>query len=161
MISILIKQYLELYNDKNQLLVLGPVIKDLRTGNLSRFLVKKKWNFQNEIFHSGFDLVIPCDFLITSGTFLDIKIFDVVGMFDENLFIDHIDTEFCIRLKNHSINIYGSCKAILNHNLGDDVIEIWFGRWREVHKHSVLPNYYMSRNTIYLILRMTQLQKVA
>ena len=66
-------------------------------------------------------------------------------------FIDHIDTEWCLRVKLYKYKIYENRDVLIEHNLGDDVKNVWFLRWRNVHIHRPLRNYYMFRNTFLLI----------
>ena len=106
---------------------------------------------------------IPCqpgcaqldvDFLISSGTLVRVDTFEEIGGMDEALFIDHVDTEWCLRAKAAGYALFGVCNARLIHSLGDEVVAVWVGRKREVFVHSPLRDYISMRvcNTL-LILR--------
>ena len=138
----------------NKLNMVGPVSQDMRTGRKSFFLVKKSLGFKNQFCQDINTDVILCNFLISSGSIIPIKIFQKIGNFRDDFFIDHVDTEFCIRMKNAGFKIYGTCSTKIYHNLGDRIQKIWMGRWREVSIHSPLRNYYISRNTFYMIFYM-------
>lgn len=131
--------------------IIGPVSQDMRTGRKSFFLVKSLLGFKNQFCTDENRGIIQCNFLISSGTLIPIKVFKKIGTFRSDFFIDLVDTEFCIRATNAGINIYGVCETILYHNLGDSIKKIWFGRWREISIHSHIRNYYMSRNSIFMI----------
>ena len=65
-------------------------------------------------------------------------------------FIDHIDSEWCLRTRSQGWILLGVPDAVLHHRLGDKVSRIWFLRWRQVAHHSALRDYYMFRNSILL-----------
>ncbi|HUX82748.1 MAG TPA: glycosyltransferase family 2 protein [Halothiobacillus sp.] len=98
----------------------------------------------------------PClstDFLITSGSLIPIQVLDDVGPMDESLFIDHVDTEWCLRAKSKGYALLGDCEALLEHDLGEYRKRIWFGRWRDVPVHKAFRYYYIFRNSILLYRR--------
>jgi rhamnosyltransferase len=129
----------------------GPLIVDKRTGTAGRFVRARKWWVGREACKSGC-AELEVDFLISSGTLCRFDAFRDIGEMNEGLFIDHVDTDWCLRAVALDYRLFGACDARLVHSLGDDVVEIWAGRWREVFVHSPLRDYYMCRNTV-LILR--------
>ena len=88
--------------------------------------------------------------LISSGTLIDLKVFQEVGGMRSNYFIDHVDTEWCFRVKTKGFLLLGVPDAIMKHTLGDKVRNIWFFGWRPVAHHSPLRDYYMFRNTLLM-----------
>lgn len=90
------------------------------------------------------------DFLISSGSLIAIQALDQVGGMDDELFIDHIDTEWCFRAQSKGFALYGVCDAIMQHSLGDKQIRFWWGRWRNISFHQPFRYYYMFRNSILL-----------
>jgi rhamnosyltransferase len=96
---------------------------------------------------------VPTDFLLSSGTMMSLKALDEVGPMDESLFIDNVDTEWCLRARAQGYRLYGVCNAILQHSLGESAIRMWFGRWRYVHSHRPFRYYYIFRNTLSLMRR--------
>lgn len=55
---------------------------------------------------------------ITSGSLLNLKVFDAVGGYDERLFVDWVDFEFCDNLRVHGYEIVRVNDATLLHELG-------------------------------------------
>ena len=96
---------------------------------------------------------LPVDFLISSGSLISIDTLEKVGMMDEGLFIDHVDTEWFLRARAAGYQAFGACDAIMEHSLGIGSMAVWFGRWRHVPKHSPLRHYYIFRNSILLYKR--------
>ncbi|MBN3789899.1 glycosyltransferase family 2 protein [Burkholderia sp. Ac-20353] len=130
----------------------GPVSVDRRTGTHARFIVAGRfWLNRVPVADDG-DAALRVDFLIASGTLVRGDVFDAVGGMDERLFIDHVDTEWCLRAVHRRYALFAVREAFLEHSLGDEVIPIWLGRRREVFVHSPVRDYYMCRNTL-LVLR--------
>lgn len=95
------------------------------------------------------DFVHP-DFLISSGSLIPIQALDQIGGMDEELFIDHIDTEWCFRAQSKGYEVFGVCRAVMSHALGDRQVRIWWGRWRTIAFHQPFRYYYMFRNSVLL-----------
>lgn len=133
----------------------GPAIVDNRTGTTGRFVSSSNFFVRRIPCQSGCD-ELDVDFLISSGTLVRVDTFAAIGGMDEALFIDHVDTEWCLRAKAAGYALFGVCGARLVHSLGDEVVAVWFGRKREVFVHSPLRDYYMCRNTL-LILRTARM----
>ncbi len=128
---------------------LGPRCRDPRTGHISRF-VRYRW-FRNA--HTGGDLenhIVPADFLISSGSFYDTRVFAEVGLFDENLFIDHVDTEWFHRARKKGFQCFGLWNVVLDHRLGEGRVRLWLLRWRSQPLHRPFRLYYIVRNSLLL-----------
>ena len=93
---------------------------------------------------------IEIDECITSGSLLNIKAWNKIGGFDENLFIDGVDFDICYRLKKNGYKILCIQSVVLLHELGH--IEYHrFLFWRVLVKnHSAFRKYYIARNIIYI-----------
>lgn len=86
---------------------------------------------------------------ITSGNLLRAEVFDKIGFFDESLFIDLVDTDFCMRLNEKNIKMIKVRDAILYHSLGESQsVKSIFGKFN-TSNHSALRRYYMTRNRFY------------
>jgi rhamnosyltransferase len=93
---------------------------------------------------------IDCDMLIASGTLIPMAALELVGDMAEHLFIDKVDTEWCLRARAGGLRLVGAPRALLHHRLGDSAVRIWFGRWRELRLHKPFRYYYMVRNGLLL-----------
>lgn len=85
---------------------------------------------------------------ITSGTIYPTYLFKENIYFNEKMFIDAVDFEFCYRLKKkYSKKTIIITNIILQHELGyhDDTI---FSRW--VSSYSAFRTYYLIRNQLYI-----------
>jgi rhamnosyltransferase len=92
------------------------------------------------------------DYAITSGNLVRMDVFDKIGTYDEEFFIDCIDFDFSLRVRRAGLSIVRVGAARMQHALGDKACTIpVIGR---VHTfHSPLRRYYMYRNGLYLTSR--------
>jgi rhamnosyltransferase len=94
----------------------------------------------------------PVDFAITSGNLIRMDVFDSVGGFDEELFIDGVDLDFSLRVRHAGKQIVRVEDAILYHELGQrQVTRGWLSKFYMAHPP--LRRYYMYRNHLYIMQR--------
>ncbi|RDK03075.1 glycosyltransferase family 2 protein [Paraburkholderia lacunae] len=94
-----------------------------------------------------------CAFLISSGCVISRAAYARLGRFDEGLFIDHVDTEYCLRALLRNVPLYVVPSLILLHRIGT----------RRRHKlgsielttmnHPGFRRYYSARNAMQLALQ--------
>lgn len=86
---------------------------------------------------------------ITSASFVNIAACYKVGGFDEAMFIDGVDYEYCYRLKMNGYKIIRTGKVTLDHELGDMKVKSFLWKKVSVENHNAFRVYYISRNYIY------------
>ena len=129
----------------------GPQFRDARSGQLAPF-VKIGFPF-NEKLQGGPGQVVEADFLITSGTLVDLRDFIASGGLDDGIFIDNVDLEWSFRMRHHGGRLYGVCDAHMRHAIGERLA--WRGLKRSgVILHSPLRLYYIMRNRVLLYRRV-------
>ena len=94
--------------------------------------------------------LIRADMLISSGTLFAREALEAVGLMDEGLFIDHLDTEWFLRAGARGWQSFGVCDALMDHGLGDRTVRVWLGRWRYLPVHKPFRYYYVYRNSLLL-----------
>jgi rhamnosyltransferase len=94
--------------------------------------------------------VVACDFLITSGQLVPRAAIEEVGLMDEPLFVDHVDTEWCFRARSKGYRCFGVRDAVMEHELGTRRRRTWLGRWRQVPMHAPFRYYFIARNSVAL-----------
>jgi rhamnosyltransferase len=105
------------------------------------------------------DSCIEADFLISSGSLIALSAIDDIGLMDEGLFIDHVDTEWFLRAKSKGYQAFGVCGAVMQHGLGEQTHQVSLptargrGRQRNVPQHKPFRYYYIFRNSIVLYKR--------
>lgn len=90
------------------------------------------------------------EIVMTSGNFLNLHLVQKVGKFNENLFIDSVDTEYCLRIYNKGYKIKRIPSVVLNHNLGDIKRYKVLGINFTPTNHNYLRRYYIIRNRFYI-----------
>jgi len=93
-------------------------------------------------------------FTFTSGNLLNLKAFRAAGPFDNTLFIDHVDHEYCLRLRTHGYRIVTATRIQLVHALGYVTEVKILGRTLlRFVSHSPVRTYYMIRNGLVVARR--------
>lgn len=90
--------------------------------------------------------------LITSGSILNLDLFKSIGKFDEKLFIDYVDHEYCYRAITKGYEIVKFNNIFLQHSVGEAVQKRSFGTLKYTQRslHSAVRIYYMVRNYYYV-----------
>lgn len=90
---------------------------------------------------------------MTSGSLTSLRAYTDVGGFDNNLFIAHIDIDFCFRLKQNNWKILMIGSSIIKQRFGNSKpVRIL---WKKVHPSFAAPvrTYYLFRNQKYLEMK--------
>ena len=128
----------------NKPMVVSPVFFDKKDGfrfpsyRLNRFgLLKSMVSTFDESFYD-------VDVIISSGSAATKETFDIVGLMNEDYFIDFVDTEWSLRCRAKGIPIKVVPSAIMKHSIGDKSIDLKIMR---IFIHSPLRSYYKVRNS--------------
>ena len=130
----------------------GPRFLNPENGELSYFTHFGRFSMR-QIKCDSQNGIVLADFLISSGSYISIKALDEIGCMDETLFIDYVDTEWCLRARSEGWLVYGVCNAIMEHSLGERRRRFWLLRWRNIAQHSPFRYYYIFRNSLILSRR--------
>ena len=87
---------------------------------------------------------------ITSGNLVKTEVFSNVGFFEEKLFIDYVDHEFCLRLRMNRYKMIQVENAYLLHKLGNSQKKKVLFKEVNFTNHSYTRRYYITRNRIYV-----------
>ena len=134
--------------NSNNIAIVAPASYDSVTGKeYPSHMIRENGRFV-DVYTCMQQNVIPVDVAISSGTFVKRYVFEKVGLFNESLFIDFVDIEWCIRCKNngYSINIVPSAKMF--HSIGEKTKKIWMFT---IDVHSPYRTYYKVRNAFLLL----------
>lgn len=103
-------------------------------------------NVERKLNTVGISYINKC---ITSGALVKVRAWNECGYYDEKMFIDGVDFEFCDRLTRHGYKIIRINNIVLMHEIGNSCIR-HFLFWNVLVKnHSAFRKYYIARNTIY------------
>jgi rhamnosyltransferase len=89
--------------------------------------------------------------VITSGNLIKIDVFNEFIKYEEKLFIDSVDFDFCLKLRINGYKIIRCYNASLTHELGEVKFRKIFDIKMHYHVHSYTRKYYIMRNNIYIL----------
>ena len=87
-------------------------------------------------------------FVITSGALLNLTVFDALGGYREDLFIDYVDTDYCLRAGRAGYRVAVSADATLFHHRGERRRVKRWGRTFRPTFYSPTRYYYLARNGV-------------
>ncbi len=128
--------------------LVGPAYEDARLGGVAPF-VRFGYLTLRRIQPEGVQ-PIDVDFLITSGSCVNLDVWRDIGPMDDALFIDFVDLEWCVRARSKGYSVLGAPALRLTHELGGEPVR-FFGR--SYPGHGPVRHYYLFRNAIALIRR--------
>jgi rhamnosyltransferase len=145
MVGLLFDAYRNISATGQRVGAVGPQQVDARTGMQAAFIAPIGWSRRRIIPITGKSAEV--DHLITSGCLVPLKTWKKVGPFLDDLFVDYVDIEWCLRMRHAGLRLFGVGGAILRHALGEE-IKNWCGL--EIPRHSPQRQYFMMRNCVYL-----------
>jgi rhamnosyltransferase len=96
---------------------------------------------------------------MTSGNLLNLKAYQVAGAFEEKLFMDFVDYEYCLRLRKNTYTIIQDNKVKLKHSLGNFHIRHFLGKKLGISNHNYQRRYYMTRNSLLVSTKHYKMDK--
>ena len=110
---------------------------------------KEKSNVKNKSFFR--DRLKKLSKCIQSGAIFSVRIGNKVKGFNEDFYIDAVDTEYCYKCNKKGYVLYQYDKGILIHRLGNK-IDNFRTKWLpfSLRQHNALRRYYIVRNNLYL-----------
>ena len=142
----LYSSYSKLSRDK-KIAAIGPIFEDSRFGFMYPQIKLNKFGVRERITPKYGSGPLLLSFIISSGMFTSVSVLDDIGTMNEDFFIDHVDTEWCLRALGHGYEIYADTNVCMKHTIGDNNIK--FLVWK-LPVHSALRRYYRMRNMYYL-----------
>lgn len=140
-------EYQRLEKSVNSPIILGPTFFH-RTKQFEYPIIKfNKLGFRKKIYVSNYQEAVEASCIISSGMCVRKNVLSSVGEMDSSLFIDYVDTEWCLRAVSKGVKIFVSPYIVMEHEIGNDNIK--FFRWR-VPVHSATRRYYRIRNSFIL-----------
>ncbi len=91
--------------------------------------------------------------LMTSGSFLKSFVFADCGRFDQSIFMDYVDHEFCLRLRQHGFRVIQASRAVLAHRLGSPTSHRILWKRFVVTNYSPSRHYFNARNRLIVYRR--------
>lgn len=89
--------------------------------------------------------------VITAGSLISVEAFERIGGFRDNLFVDGVDEDFCLRLRRSGYHVLRTNDYGITQPIGSQTCHRFLWRTVGVSNHSPLRHYYMTRNRFALI----------
>jgi rhamnosyltransferase len=99
------------------------------------------------------DPVVNDDGGTAEGQLVKTSIFPIVGYWNELLFIDYVDGEFCCRVQMHGFKTLLVPKAVVATRYGQPILRKFLWKTANVPNYKPYRYYFMCRNSIYLYIR--------
>ena len=87
--------------------------------------------------------------VMTSGNIISLEAYQKIDGFKDWMFIDAVDFDYCLNLRDHGYDIWRLPYVELKHNLGDVVFKTFRGKRYYGLNHSPTRRYYIVRNRHY------------
>ncbi len=87
---------------------------------------------------------------MTSGNLLNLQAYKIVGPFMDELFVDFVDIEYCLRLRAGGFGIIRANRAVLEHRVGNIMKFRLFSKDLYLTSHASLRKYYKTRNRFFV-----------
>ena len=88
--------------------------------------------------------------VMTSGNLLNLHAVKQIGGFSEDLFIDRVDHEYCLRLRMNNYRVIQINTVVFDHPQGRMSKHLLFNRAYYTTNHSPTRRYYITRNMLYV-----------
>lgn len=120
--------------------------------NLAIIAANTQWNAKNYILKDPSYDYEEKSIVITSANFLNLSIFKTLGGFEEKLFIDMVDYDYCLKLNSQDYKIFYFKDVLVEHSLGDLIKRknLFTRKIKEKIEHNPQRVYYITRNYLYI-----------
>lgn len=148
-LEILLTTYQQLFRDDYKIGIIAPTPIDNRTNRIIRGAVFNRDRFVG-CEPASHGSPYECDAPITSGSLISLAAAQTISPPRADLFIDGVDMDYGLRLKQKGFNNLIVPQAIMQHNFGNPVKIKFFKKEFSGHDYTAIRHYYISRNHTYL-----------
>jgi rhamnosyltransferase len=127
--------------------MVSPVFLDANSGTYSGFVkLSRFWmSFKK---HPYQECPVVTSFAVSSGSFLPMDVYKALGGFREDFFIDHVDSEYCLRMEKAGYCILANPDVIVRHAIGNREKRRLLGITIKPNHHNAVRRYYIARNGV-------------
>lgn len=93
----------------------------------------------------------PVDWVITSGSLIDTGLWQQLGGFRDDFFIDFVDTEYCQRVRQSGHAVLRTRAILMQHSIGAHTSHRILGHVTHTSNHSADRRYYITRNFMVMM----------
>lgn len=147
MIKTMVNEFFSSGFESRVIAAIGPRLIDNRGDNESslkfHMLGSTKKNISNN------QKALQVSHLVTSGCLVNLEVWRAGLKFNDSLFIDFVDNDWCWRALKKNYIILGSAKAAMYHEISDGIKR---NKFCTLNTYSPLRRFYQSRNAVYLLI---------
>lgn len=129
----------------------APAYRERATGLRARYIELGRWRMRH--LPREFDGLQRVAFVVNSMSVWRREALARLGDFDEQLGIDHVDTEHCLRARRHGLSIWVHGRHVFAHAIGERRRYRLFGRELQATGHGPARRRLIGRNTVLLLRR--------
>jgi rhamnosyltransferase len=89
--------------------------------------------------------------VISSGSLIPLASHAIVGPFRDELFIDYVDVDYCLRARAKGLRVIKTKKPLMSHSIGASTRQRWLWTTKWVRNHSPDRRYYIARNDTVML----------
>lgn len=127
---------------------ISPAYRDRATGLRGRYMWLRR--FKLGFNPREFDGVREVAFVINSMSVWRMPALQRIGLFNEGLAIDHVDTEYCLRARASGLHVYVHGSHEFPHAIGERKRYRFLGMEVQSGGHAPARRYLIGRNTMWL-----------
>lgn len=140
-------QRFEQLNQREPVAAVGPSFIDEQKGfTYPQLEWSQRGVFQHFVPDAEQDQQKVCA-LISSGMLSNVQRLKQIGSFDNKLFMDYVDIDWCLRAQHQGFGLYLIPAINMQHSIGSKSVRVL---GRDLSIHSPLRRYYMLRNSFIL-----------
>ncbi|MEB3311043.1 MAG: glycosyltransferase family 2 protein [Snowella sp.] len=159
-LEILLSEYEYLNQQNIPVGIISPTIIDSQTQKILPNDLKRAYRLQSldpnsnpSAFQYYREQLYQCDVVITSGSLINLQAAKQAPLPNPDLFIDGVDWDYCLKLRQQGYHICVTQKTTMQHNFGTYLTNL--NQQTPIYIYSPLRYYYINRNHTYLETRLS------
>lgn len=125
-------------------------LKNEKIGIISPIHLKNSLIIESDV---GKNNILEVEAVMMSGNILNKYAYIECGKFQEDLFIDYVDIEYCLRLNSLNYKVFICRDLAVDHELGDSKWHKFMGITLKPTYHNHVRRYYITRNRIAVFFK--------
>jgi len=126
--------------------VIGPALSDSYSDSRFGFIKNGRRRYKQTSKNHTFE----CDGINSSGSLIPLAVWQELNGNNSELFIDHVETDWCFRVIAAGYVCYGTFDALLSHSMGESTIKYWLFGQKSMPDRAPKRHYYLFRNSMFL-----------
>jgi rhamnosyltransferase len=158
----LIETYDNLQESHQKIGIIAPLAVDRVTGQQWNGMILDKFQLKQVFINDRIPEIYKCDAVITAGSLISIQAAQNTPFPNENLFIEAVDWEYCLKLKKQNYSIFVNRNILLKQRFGEtQEVNLFYFKNKIMRLNcSPLRYYYRCRNNTFVELSLAMENKL-